>query len=782
MSEKPHSTSNKSFAETPLFRNFSRYAGLAVFGFGGLIIISWYAHWTGFLQFQDNAAPTQYSTALCFILSGAALFLLTTRRQPLAPWIAGAVVLFTLMTLLEYATNENFGIDLLLYKPYFTVATAYPGRMPPLTASCFVFIGLGILLAGLRKGRPRRLAGSGLLACIVIIVAAVGLSGYAFGLKPAYGWGADSNMTINSAILFLLLGSGLLVWSWNRAVQENFNFLRWLPVTGSVTLMIMIAFISATNMSALRSATDWRKHNFQVILAGQAFEENLIDMQRGLRGYVTLRDTNALAVYQNSSAMVPQKFNQLVELTRDNSAQQGRLKNLATAMRAVSTYDTRLLAAYNLGGVPAVIKDDATGTSRAVFGRARDILKDFSQAQQIILDQRDSAEASDYHKVEYLLVFGSGLAALLLIIANRMASRELRERRRAEATLREVLTLQKAVLSSASYAIIATDSRGIVQSYNPAAEKMLGYTADEVIGKATPLLWRDAEEIQALMEKTGRENGKPPLSGIEALMHKIIIEKTGEYEATFIHKNRKRFPALISATALTDAGGNITGVLGVIADISEQRQRQAALRESEQRFRLAFDDGPIGMTLVNPQGRFLRANRALSDMLGYSEAELREIDFQSITHPEDLEKDLSFVRQVLAGEILSYQMEKRYFDKNRQIVFVRLSVSLIRDPDGEPFYFVVQIENITGMKSRETEREKLIAELRESLARVKTLSGLIPICGWCKNVRADKGYWQTVEQYVLSQTEATFSHGICPDCQKKFKDDIARANGGADTA
>ena len=261
-------------------------------------------------------------------------------------------------------------------------------------------------------------------------------------------------------------------------------------------------------------------------------------------------------------------------------------------------------------------------------------------------------------------------------------------------------------------------------------------------------------------------------------MNKIIVEKTGEYEATFIHKNRKRFPALVSATALTDDAGNTAGVLGVIADVSEQRQRQAALRESEQRFRLAFDDAPIGMALVNPQGRFLRANHALSNMLGYSEGELQTMDFQSITHPEDLEKDLAFVQQVLTGIILSYQMEKRYFDKRRQIVFVRLNVSLIRDPDGEPFYFVVQIENITETKHRETERENLIADLRESLARVKTLSGLIPICGWYKNVRADKGYWQTVEQYVLSQTEATFSHGICPDCQKKFKEEIARANAG----
>lgn len=776
MSEKTNFTSGKNLAETPLPRTFPRYAGSIVFGYGLLVIISWYAHWTGVFQFQGNTAPMKYNTALCFILSGAALFLLTTKHKPFASWLGGVVVIFTLVTLLEYPINKSLGIDQLFFKSYLNTETAYAGRMSPLAASCFIFSGSGIFLASSLKRWSQRLAGAGLLGCIVIIIAAVALSGYAFGFKPAYGWGAGSSMAISTAILFLILGGGLLVWSWESAINENSHFLRWLPVTGSVTLMIMIAFVSAANMSELRSATTWRKHNFQVILAGQAFEENLIDMQRGLRGYVTLRDTNAWAAFQNGSALVPQKFNQLVELTRNDPAQQNRLKNLAIAMRDVSAYDSGLITLYGHGGVAAVEKDDETGGSRVVFGRARGILQDFSQAQQKLLEQRDASEAADYHHAEYLLVFGSGLAAILLILANRMASNELRERRRVEAKLREVSVLQKAVLNSANYAIIATDSRGIVQSYNRAAEKMLGYPAGEVVGKVTPIHWRDPEEVKVMVEKAARETGQPQLSGIEALMHKIIIEKSQEYEATFVHKNRKHFPVLVSATALTDAEGHATGIIGVIVDISEQRQRQAALRESEQRFRLAFDDGPIGMALVNPQGRFLRTNRALSGILGYSEAELREIDFQSITHPDDLEKDLDYLQQTLAGKILSYQMEKRYFDKNRQIVFVRLSVSLIRDPDGEPFYFVVQVENITELKNREVERENMIAELRESLARVKTLSGLIPICGWCKNVRADKGYWQTVEQYVLSQTEATFSHGICPECQEKLKADIARVN------
>jgi PAS domain S-box-containing protein len=211
-------------------------------------------------------------------------------------------------------------------------------------------------------------------------------------------------------------------------------------------------------------------------------------------------------------------------------------------------------------------------------------------------------------------------------------------------------------------------------------------------------------------------------------------------------------------------------------EMAERKHNADRLRESEERFRRAFDDAPIGMALVNPQGRFLKANRALCAMLGFSEAELIEKDFQSITYPDDLEKDLALLREVLAGKILSYQMEKRYFDKKREIIFVRLNVSLIREPNGDPRYFVSQVENITELKHRETEREKLIVELQETLTRVKTLSGLIPICGWCKNIRSDEGFWHTVEDYVRSHTEATFTHGVCPSCQEKFKDEIARAN------
>jgi PAS domain S-box-containing protein len=129
------------------------------------------------------------------------------------------------------------------------------------------------------------------------------------------------------------------------------------------------------------------------------------------------------------------------------------------------------------------------------------------------------------------------------------------------------------------------------------------------------------------------------------------------------------------------------------------RSRTAdGLRESEERFRGAFESAAHGMALVSPEGRWLRVNPALCRMLGYSEAELLATDFQAVTHPDDLATDLAGVQALLTGETSSYHMEKRYFAKDGSIVWIVLSVSLVRRADGTPLYFVSQIQDISESK------------------------------------------------------------------------------------
>jgi PAS domain S-box-containing protein/diguanylate cyclase (GGDEF)-like protein len=134
---------------------------------------------------------------------------------------------------------------------------------------------------------------------------------------------------------------------------------------------------------------------------------------------------------------------------------------------------------------------------------------------------------------------------------------------------------------------------------------------------------------------------------------------------------------------------------------------EEGLRESEERFRATFEQAAVGIAHVAPDGRWLRVNRQLCEMTGYGEEQLLKASFQDITHPDDLELDLEQVQAVLAGRIRVYEMEKRYFRADGSILWVQLSVSLVRDENGEPLYFVSQLQDVDERKRAHTELQRL---------------------------------------------------------------------------
>ncbi|MFE1747379.1 PAS domain S-box protein [Coleofasciculus sp. H7-2] len=145
--------------------------------------------------------------------------------------------------------------------------------------------------------------------------------------------------------------------------------------------------------------------------------------------------------------------------------------------------------------------------------------------------------------------------------------------------------------------------------------------------------------------------------------------------------------------------------------IAYRLQTEAALQASEERFKSAFDYAAVGMALVATDGRWLEVNRSLCKIVGYAEQELLATNFQAITHPDDLETDLEYMHQMLAGEIRHYNLEKRYLHKQGHIVWIFLSGSLVHDVKGEPFYFNAQIQDITQRKLAEEARKASQARL-----------------------------------------------------------------------
>ena len=150
-------------------------------------------------------------------------------------------------------------------------------------------------------------------------------------------------------------------------------------------------------------------------------------------------------------------------------------------------------------------------------------------------------------------------------------------------------------------------------------------------------------------------------------------------------------------------------------EIAERKRAEEALRESEDRFSNAFEHASIGMALVALDGHWLQVNHALSDIVGYSQQELLALTFQDLTHPDDLEIDLPHTRRLIAGEVRSYELEKRYLHKLGHIIWGCINVSLVRDPEGNPLYFIAQIQNITDRKHAEQ-------TLRDSESRFRSVT------------------------------------------------------------
>ncbi len=188
---------------------------------------------------------------------------------------------------------------------------------------------------------------------------------------------------------------------------------------------------------------------------------------------------------------------------------------------------------------------------------------------------------------------------------------------------------------------------------------------------------------------------------------------------------------LRSDASVTERGadGSPKRFVGTQTDITALKVAEAELNASRERLRTAIENAPIGMALLDPNGRWLKVNEALSSFLGYSEEELLELDFQTITHPDDLEADLELVQQLVDGKISTYQLEKRYIHKDGQSVWGLLSVSVARETDGTLAYFISQIQDIGDRKEMDRLKSEFISnvshELRTPLTSIRGSLGLI---------------------------------------------------------
>jgi PAS domain S-box-containing protein len=266
-----------------------------------------------------------------------------------------------------------------------------------------------------------------------------------------------------------------------------------------------------------------------------------------------------------------------------------------------------------------------------------------------------------------------------------------------------------------------------VNAFRKPRADLYGRTDEEVFPPATAAQFRENDR-KALASGTG-----------------VRVIETLEHEDGVLHYS------LVSKFPIPGPGGEAALVGGMAIDITEEMQTRAVLEESEERSRATFEQAAVGIAHVGLDGRWLRVNRKLCDIVGYQPDELLGLTFQDITHPQDLEADLARVRRLLAGEIKTYSMEKRYFRKDRSLVWINLTVSLVRSPQGQPKYFISVVEDITDKK-------QVRDALGESEERLRTLSDNLPLGAVYQGVIDPQGRRRCT--YISAGVERLF--GVTP--------------------
>ncbi|HEX8520873.1 MAG TPA: CHASE3 domain-containing protein [Tepidisphaeraceae bacterium] len=398
------------------------------------------------------------------------------------------------------------------------------------------------------------------------------------------------------------------------------------------------------------ASAEQMRHSQDALFALHALLSAIQDAETGQRGYLLTGDEEFLEPYESAGESARQRLNELRSLEANEPETLAKVNELAELAEDKLDFAAQTIALFRSGRTEEAVDDVRSRRGKEIMDDIRGRVAHLEQMEYREIARSRDAAFENWR--EGSLTFGvfTGVEFAVLVVGFLLLLNYEKRRRAAEQSLLATTQLQDAIFEAADYSIVAVNLEGVIQTFNRAAERWLGYSAEEVVGKVTPAIFHERREIEAYARQLSQELGRPLEPGMETMVAKARLGLPDEREWTHIRKDGTRYPVLLSVTPIRDENGRITGYLGIGSDLSEKHRVAQELKQAKEAAEASSRGKSAFLANMSHELR-----TPLNAIIGYSEMLREDAEASGQTqNVQDLERIGSAAKLLLSmiGDVL----------------------------------------------------------------------------------------------------------------------------------